>query len=133
MDLPSQPYDDMTANGILQAVAWGLRSTFHTALQASPGQLVFGRDVIVNATYMANWQAIKEWKQKSTLYDNVREKNSRLSHDYQPGQFVYVKNKDIKRKLNLDKEGQFEIVSIHANGTITIRHSPTVVKRIAIC
>ena len=132
MDLSSRPYDDTTTHAVLQAVAFGLRSTFHTALQASPGQLAFGRDMIINATYLANWQAIKQRKEISTLYNNARENKSRLSHDYQPGQFVYIKNKDIKRKLNPDKDGPFEIISVHTNGTITIRRSPTVVERINI-
>ena len=132
MDLPSRSYDDTTAHSVLQAVAWGIRSTFHTALQATPGQLAFGRDMIVNATYMANWHAIKERKQQNTLYNNARENKSRQTHDYQPGQFVYIKNKDIKRKLNPDKAGPFEIISVHTNGTITIRRSPTVIEKINI-
>jgi hypothetical protein len=35
------PYDPWKEE--LQARAFGIRSTFHTTLQASPGQLVFGR------------------------------------------------------------------------------------------
>ena len=132
MDLPSKPHDETTHHAVLQAVAYGLRSTYHTALQASPGQLAFGRDIIVNATYVANWHTIKQRKQKEALYNNARENKSRLAHDYQTGNFVYVKNKDIKRKLNPDKEGPFDIVSIHINGTIIIRRSPTVTERINI-
>ena len=41
-------------------------------------------------------------------------------------------DKDIKRKLNPDKEGPFKIVSVHTNGTITIRRSPTVTEKINI-
>ena len=54
MDLTSCPYDDTTAHSVLQAVAWSLRLTYHTALQASPGQVTLGRDMIINATYLAN-------------------------------------------------------------------------------
>ena len=132
MDLPSKPHDETTHHAILQAVAYGLRSTFHSALQASPGQFVFGRDMLVNATYVANWHAVEQRKQQAALYNNARENKSRQYHNYQPGQFVYVKNKDIKGKLNPDKEGPFEIVSVHTNGTITIRRSQTVVEKINI-
>ena len=34
--------------GILCAVAFAVRSTYHTTLQATPGQLVYGRDLIFN-------------------------------------------------------------------------------------
>ena len=120
MYLPSCPHDNTTPHAVLQAVASGLRSTFRTLLQAFPGQITFGRDIIINATYLADWQAIKQQKHQSTCYNNARENRSRLSHDNQPGKFVYVKNKDIKRKINPDKQGPFEIISVHTDGTITI-------------
>ena len=82
MDLPSKPHDETTHHAILQAVAYGLRSTFHSALQASPGQFVFGRDMLVNATYVANWHAVKQRKQQAALYNNARENKSRQYHDY---------------------------------------------------
>jgi transposase InsO family protein len=39
----------------LQSTAWVIRSTYHTALQATPCQLVFGRDMIHNIVFKANW------------------------------------------------------------------------------
>jgi hypothetical protein len=39
-------------------------STFHTTLQASPGQLVFGRDMIHDVRFQANWDRIKNDKHK---------------------------------------------------------------------
>jgi hypothetical protein len=44
--------------------AFGVRSTFHTTLQASPGQLVFGRDMIHDVRFQENWDRIKNNKQK---------------------------------------------------------------------
>jgi hypothetical protein len=32
-----------------------IRSTYHTTLQATPCQLVFGRDMIHNIAFRANW------------------------------------------------------------------------------
>ena len=132
MDLESQPFDDTSAHAIPQAIAWSLRTTHHTQLQASPGQMAFGRDMIINATYLANWRTVNQNKIKRALYDNVRENKKRLDHDFQPGQNVFIINRDIKRKLSPDKEGPFEIISVHTNGTITIRRSHTVTERINI-
>jgi hypothetical protein len=50
-------------NGILSATAFAIRSTFHTTLRKSPGQLVFGRDMILNIKHAANWELIRQRKQ----------------------------------------------------------------------
>jgi hypothetical protein len=66
-------------NEFLQACAFGIRSTFHTTLQASPGQLVFGRDMIHDIRFKANWDRIKNNKQKIIANSNKRENlNARL-------------------------------------------------------
>ena len=39
--------------GILSATAFAVRSTFHTTLQSTPGQLVFGRDMIFDMPFLA--------------------------------------------------------------------------------
>jgi hypothetical protein len=46
----------------LQACAFAIMSTLHTTLQASPGQLVFGRDMIHEIRFEANWDRIKSNK-----------------------------------------------------------------------
>jgi transposase InsO family protein len=45
-------------SGILSAVAWAVRSTYHTTLQLTPGQLVFGRNMIWHIAHVADWQDI---------------------------------------------------------------------------
>ena len=50
--------------GVLAAVRQAMRSTVHTTLRATPTQLVFGRDVLLNVSFEADWQYIKERKQK---------------------------------------------------------------------
>ena len=39
---------------ILANVAWAIRSTIHITLEATPGQLVYGRDVIFQDIFRAN-------------------------------------------------------------------------------
>jgi hypothetical protein len=46
-------------NELLQACAFGILITFHTTPQDFPGQLVFGRDMIHDVRYQANWERIK--------------------------------------------------------------------------
>ena len=54
--LQDNPYIDMDDpwSGILAAAAFAMCSTYHTTLHAMPGQLVFGRDMILNMQYLAD-------------------------------------------------------------------------------
>ena len=80
--LNTKPYDDTTVNGVLQAVAWAIRSTYHTTLQASPAQIVFGRDMMVNATYPASWYTIHKKQHTNTIKNNLRENAKHLTYDF---------------------------------------------------
>ena len=73
MDLSKRSFDDTTIHGVLQSIAWALHTTFHTSLQTSPGQLAFGRDMVIPATYLANWHQIHTRRHKNILYDHARE------------------------------------------------------------
>jgi hypothetical protein len=50
-------------SGILSAAAWAVRSACHTTLQPTPGQSVFGRDMIWDTAHVADWQHIKQREQ----------------------------------------------------------------------
>ena len=67
--------------GILSAVIFAMRSTVHTTTQVTPMQLVFGRDAIMNLTFDANWQLIKQRKQAAIQKNNASEnkKESNIS------------------------------------------------------
>ena len=45
---------DDPVGGILAATMFATHATVHTTLQATPAQLVFGRDAILNTTFEAN-------------------------------------------------------------------------------
>jgi hypothetical protein len=42
---------------------WAVRSTCNTALQSTPGQLVFRRDMIWDKAHVSDWQCVKPRKQ----------------------------------------------------------------------
>jgi hypothetical protein len=48
----------------VSSAAYAIRSTFHTTLKAIPGQLVFGRDMVLPIKFMADWGAIEQQRQK---------------------------------------------------------------------
>ena len=51
-------------DAVLAATMFAVRTTAHTTLQATPAQLVFGRDAILNIPFEADWQLIKMRKQE---------------------------------------------------------------------
>jgi hypothetical protein len=57
------------------SAAYAIRSTFHTTLRATPGQLV------LPINFMADWGAIEQQRQKEMGRNNKRENASRISHD----------------------------------------------------
>jgi hypothetical protein len=70
--IQDKPYYDPDDpwGGILVAVAFALRSTYHMTLQATPGQLIFGRDMVLNVQHLTDWTAIKACKQQIICKNN---------------------------------------------------------------
>jgi hypothetical protein len=64
------------------------RATYHTTAQATPSQLVFGRDVILNIKFDANWKLIHECKQCAINKNNQMENETRIPHNYRVGDKV---------------------------------------------
>jgi hypothetical protein len=112
--------DDDPFAGIVTAICWALRSTYHTTLKSTPGQLVFGRDMIFNIGHEADWKLIQERKRTRIEYNNARENQRRIEHDYAVGERVLITKAD-HNKMEPSREGPYPIVRVHANGTLTIR------------
>ena len=113
-----EPYG--TWDGALSAVAKAYRGTVHTTLDATPTQLVFGRDAILNVSFEADWQYIKERKQKLILQNNKRENAKRKPHQYHVGDKVMVLQKP-NRKFGEDQyKGPYEIAQVYDNGTVKL-------------
>ena len=62
--------EDNPWSGIISAAAFACHATVHTTTNASPTQLVFGRDAILNTKFETNWEVIRERKQRRIDYNN---------------------------------------------------------------
>ena len=64
--------EDNPWSGILSATDFAVRSMCRTTLKATPDQLVFGRDKILNTPLIMDWEAIKLgiWGRKSSWGPN---------------------------------------------------------------
>ena len=78
--------------GILSAVIFAMQCRVHTKLGATPMNLVFGRDAILNLLHEENWQLIKICKQEPINKNNKTENKKRVDDTYTPGKLVLIKN-----------------------------------------
>ena len=108
-------------NGVLSAVAFAMRATVHTTTRATPMQLVFGRDAIHNVRFQADWQYIKERRQRLIVQNNERENAKRTPHTYQAGDRVMIQQYQ-HRKFGQPKfTGPHQIDRVNDNGTVRLR------------
>ena len=80
-------------SGILAATMFALRKTYHATLQASPMQLVFFRDAILNIKHVDAWENIRQRKQERINHDKKSENMHRNNHQYKVGDKILVKRK----------------------------------------
>jgi len=106
--------------GVLSATAFAVRSTFHTTLQSTPGQLVFERDMIFNIKHTANWEYIKQRKQQIINKNNQRENAKRKEHVYKVGDKVLLA-RGTEFKYESPFSGPHEILKVNNNGTVCLQ------------
>ena len=104
---------------ILSATAFAVRATYHTTLQKSPGQLVFGRDMIFNIKHQANWEFIQQRKQDIINQNNARENAKRIPHEYKQGDLVLLRI-GTEYKYEQPYSGPHKVEEVFQNGTVRI-------------
>ena len=105
-------------SGILSAIMFGVRATYHTTLEATPSQLVFGRDAILPIQHQADWKYIQTKKQDLINLNNKRENKRRIPHDYQVGDMILISRNKKSKHGDREKNGPYPIVQVNNNGTV---------------
>jgi hypothetical protein len=113
--------EDDPWSGILAAVMFATRATYHTTIQATPAQLVFGRDAILNTKFEANWNYIRQRKQELINQNNQRENNKRIPHHYKVGDKVLYRIDTLSKYSENPYEGPYKIVKVNTNGTVRLK------------
>jgi hypothetical protein len=114
------PRGDPWSN-ILASAAWAIRSTFHTTLGATPGQFVYGKDMLLELSFKANWKNIKERRMAHIEDSNQRKNAKRISHTYRVGDLVSKDRNQLQPKLHRPHDGLYTIDKVYTNGTLKIR------------
>src|SRR5687767_7612144 len=106
--------------GVLSATAFAVRSIYYTTLKKTPGQLVFGRDMIFNIAHVANWELIHQNKQKLIDKNSKLENAKRVEHTYKVGDLVLLR-RGTENKYKTPYKGPFDILQVNDNGTFRLK------------
>ena len=99
-----------------------VKLTNDTVLKASPGAAIFGRDMLFDIPFFADWHKVGEHRQCQTDRNTERENRSRHDWDYKVGDQVHLRKDVILRKGESWYESDpWTITSVHMNGTIRVQ------------
>jgi hypothetical protein len=122
MDLKNHVFNPLDPWGqILASVAFAIRCSHHSTLKGTPGQLVFGRDMLLDIKFHPDYKQVWVDKQNRINLDNARENSKRVSHDYAIGDYAYIVKDGVYRKLEGDKEGPYRVTQVFTNGTVRLQ------------
>ncbi|KAG6611400.1 Pol Polyprotein [Phytophthora cinnamomi] len=111
---------------VIHYAAFAIRASYHSILNASPGQLIFGQDMISRKLYEANWSYMSKRRFDAILAANDRENDKRLAHFYKPGDQVMIRvPKQFRSKTKRVTDGPYPIRHVHENGTVTVDKGST--------
>jgi hypothetical protein len=81
---------------------------------------VFGRDALLNISFEADWQYIKERKQRRIVQNNRKENSKRLHHEYKPGDEVMIRLNPSRKHGEAQFEGPYTVARVNDNGTVQL-------------
>ena len=114
-------YPDLDWKVAIQYAAFSLRTSYHSILNASPAQLVFGEDLLTRTIFSTNWHYLSKRRYHHILYDNTRENSSRIEHLYQIGDVIMLRVPKLNRKKTSSiAEGPYIVKKVNDNGTLLI-------------
>ena len=93
---------DTLLDGVIANVGFAMHVTYHTAINASPSQVIFGCDMIFPMRYVANWKDIQQCQKERIREDNERENRNRVHYNYEIGNQVFIR-RGIKFRENVPK------------------------------
>eukprot|EP00957_Ditylum_brightwellii_P124017 9453027-Ditylum_brightwellii.AAC.2 len=108
---------------ILQSTAWAMQSMINTTTKYSPGQMIFGLDMIMHANAKTCWDSIHEARKKLTEDSSKKENKKRIEHTYSVNDLVLILPTPgkLRAKLRRPTKGLYKIVKVYKNETVKIQ------------
>ena len=83
---------------------------------------LFGRDMLFDIPFIADWNQIEDYRQSQTDHSNKSENNKRVDYDYKVGDKVLICKDGILHKAeSIWRKEPWTITTVHTNGTIRIQ------------
>ena len=115
----------------ISATVYAIVSTYHTTLQATPGQVVFGKDLLIPMQFNVNWARIAFRKQNTIHQSNHRENKRRHPYRYKVGDKVLLERPGKTAKMSSPRTGPYKVLEVYENGTVRIQRG-VVIQRVNI-
>jgi len=106
--------------GVLAACRKAMNSAVHATARATPTQLVFSHDTMLNASFQADWQFIKEQKQQLIIQNDKRENAKRKPRAHNVGDVVVVKAGAGRKHGSNPYLDPMKITQVNDNGTVKL-------------
>ena len=109
-------------DAFLTDVTCATRSTYHTVIKAYPGAAIFGRDMLFDIPFLADWNKIGDHRQHQTDLNMNLGNCSCCDWDYKDGDKVLLRKDGILRKSESWYDcDPWTITSVQTNGTIRVQ------------
>ena len=82
----------------LTNASWAIHSTYHMVLKASPGAAIFGRDMLFDIPFIADWNKIGYYRQSQTDCNTRHENKTHVDWDHKVADKVLMKKDGILHK-----------------------------------
>jgi hypothetical protein len=94
----------------------------HSTENASPGAAIFGRGMLFDILFMADWHKIGEQRQSLTNRGNQQENTKHIDYNYKVGDKVLLMNEAILHKAeSACGKKPWTITTVHTDETIRIQ------------
>ncbi|TYZ69302.1 hypothetical protein PybrP1_003930 [[Pythium] brassicae (nom. inval.)] len=104
--------DDDNWNAALSNISYAPRSGHHTMLMASPGELAFGRNVLFEVAFEANWTEQHKAKLVQLKLASAKENDERVDHEYKPDDKMVLSYTGTRAKHSAAHGGPFTVVAV---------------------
>ncbi len=109
-------------NVFLNNAAWAICSTYHAVLKAFPCAAIFGRNMLFDILFIADWNKIGDYRQRQTDLSTAGKNSKQINYDYKVGNKVLVTQEGILHKAESPYSKEpWTITTVHTNGTIRIQ------------
>ena len=87
-----------TIDSFISDASFAIRSSYHTTLKATSSAAIFGRDMLFDVPFIADWEEIGHPRRLRVEKDNKRENRRQTPHTYNVGDYCMIRNDEVKRK-----------------------------------